>query len=161
MADRETGRWDYQSHVPPLSSCLSLFFPCINSSSGFSACASDSDLMLDTISFFPLSVRSWWVFKHTRQDVSEQGWPSSASCPRSILAGKPPCMLESPAARRGKAFAACLPAPTRIYAAPDAAHHHDNQRMTCLISLANFPLSCIALIFSDPCPSKSFRDLVW
>lgn len=162
-ADRETGRWDYQSHVPPLSSCLSLLFACINSSSGFSACASDSDLTLDTIGFFPLSVRGWWVFKHTRRDVSEQGWPSSASHHGSIPAGKPPWALESPAAHRRKAFAACLPAPTWVNAVPDAAHHHlrDKKRLTHLIAFANFPLSCIDLfapVFSDPCPRKGFRD---
>ena len=103
---------------------LASFFPCVNSSSGFSACASDSDLMLDTVGFSPLSARGWWVFKHPRRDVSEHGWPSSASRPGSIPAGKPPWMLENPAARRKKAFAASLPSPTRVYADPDAAHHH-------------------------------------
>lgn len=103
--------------------------------------------MLVTIGFFPLSVRSWWVFKHTQGDISEQGWPSSASHPRSILAGKPLWVLESPAAGRGKTFAACLATLTQVHAVPDAAHHHlhDKRRLTCLISFAVFPLYCIAL----------------
>lgn len=116
---------------------LASSFPYIRSLSGFSACASDSSLILDTIGFFLLSVRGWWVFKHSRRDVSEQGWPSSASCHRSIPSGKPLRALESPASPGERP----LQLPAGVYASPDAAHRQlcDTRRPPCLIAFANCP----------------------